>query len=146
MLGILSNKRRYKGGIVMKLGATLYVKNSTEAVEYYKDAFGMTLGYSEKNPDGTFLHAALFRDGDEIFAVSESQNDNLVAIMLKSSMKYSRPTMSLGINFNTKEEVQKAYEILSAGGNVLLPLGSLPWSEYAADVVDKFGVCWYIAV
>jgi uncharacterized glyoxalase superfamily protein PhnB len=130
----------------VKLGATLYVKNSIEAVEFYKNAFGMTLGYNERNPDGTFLHAALIRDGDEIFAVSESQNDNLVEIMLKSSLKYSRPTMSLGVNFNNKEEVQKAYKILSVGGNVLFPLGSLPWSECAADVVDKFGICWYIAV
>lgn len=30
---------------MLKLGATLYVKNSFEAVERYKEAFGLTLGY-----------------------------------------------------------------------------------------------------
>jgi PhnB protein len=65
---------------------------------------------------------------------------------LEATLKHSCPTMSLGIIFNNKEEVQKAYKMLSIGGNILFPLGSLPWSECAADVVDKFGVCWYIAV
>ena len=45
----------------MKLGATLYIKNSIEAVEIYKQAFGMTLGNYEKYPDGTFMHAPMLK-------------------------------------------------------------------------------------
>ena len=45
----------------MDLGATLYVKNSVEAVEFYIEAFRMTLGYNAKNSDSSFLHAELFR-------------------------------------------------------------------------------------
>ena len=41
----------------MNLGATLYIKNTIEAVAFYKEAFGMTLGYNEKCTDGTYLHA-----------------------------------------------------------------------------------------
>ena len=130
----------------MKLGATLYIKNTVEAVEFYKEAFGMTLGYNEKFPDGTFMHAELLRDGQEVFAVSESQNDNFVNIMLASSLKESRPTMSYGINFDNEDEVKKAYSMLAEGGKVLFPLGSLPWSSCCAEVVDKYGVCWYITV
>lgn len=44
----------------MKLGATLYIKNTVEAVEFYKEAFGMTLGYNERFPDGTFMHTGTF--------------------------------------------------------------------------------------
>ncbi|NLD46081.1 MAG: VOC family protein [Clostridiaceae bacterium] len=130
----------------MKLGATLYIKNTVEAVEFYKEAFGMTLGYNEKFPDGTFMHAALLRDGHEVFAVSESQNDNFVNVMLTSSLKESRPTMSYGIYFDNEDEVKKAYSMLAEGGKVLFPLGSLPWSSCCADVVDKYGVYWYITV
>lgn len=130
----------------MKLGATLYIKGTIEAVEFYKEAFGMTLGYNEKFLDGTFMHAALLKDGEEIFAVSESQNDAFVDVMLSASLKEARPTMSYGINFENEEDVKKAYAILSVGGNVLLPLGALPWSACCAEVVDKFGVYWYIAV
>ena len=129
----------------MKLGATLYVKNSIEAVEFYKEAFGMTLGYDEKFPDGTFLHAVLLKNDEEIFAVSESKDNNaLVDLLLKSTIEHSRPTMSLGIDFDNEEDIKKAYEMLSTNGNVLYPLSPLPWSPCAADVVDKFGVYWYI--
>ncbi|ADL50819.1 VOC family protein [Clostridium cellulovorans] len=130
----------------MKLGATLYIKNTVEAVEFYKEAFGMTLGYNEKFPDGTFMHAALLKDGHEVFAVSESRNDDFLKVMLASSLKESRPTMSYGINFDNEEEVKKAYAMLIDGGTVLFPLGSLPWSSCCAEVVDKYGVYWYITV
>ncbi|GIO43857.1 VOC family protein [Paenibacillus apis] len=130
----------------MKLGATLYIKNTVEAVAFYTEAFGLTLGYHEKFPDGTFMHAALLRDGQEIFAVSESHNDAFVDVMLASSLKASRPTMSYGINFDSEDEVKRVYEMLKKDGTVLLPLGPLPWSSCCADVVDKYGVYWYIAV
>lgn len=129
---------------MMKLGATLYIRNTIEAVAFYKEAFGMTLGYHERFPDGTYMHAELHRDGHEVFAVSESHNDALVEILLASTLKESRPTMSYGINFDSAEEVAKAYSMLAECGNVLLPLGSLPWSACCAEVVDKFGVYWYI--
>lgn len=106
----------------------------------------MTLGYHEKFPDGTYMHAALLKDGEEIFAVSESANDAFVENMLKSDLKQLRPTMSYGIDFSTENEVKKAYEILAEDGTVLRPLGQLPWSACCADVVDKFGVYWYITV
>ena len=100
----------------------------------------------EKFPDGTFMHGAMLRDGHEVFAVSECQNNAFVNVMLTSSLKESRPTMSYGINFDNEDEVKKAYSMLIKGGKVLLPLGSLPWSTCCAEVVDKYGVYWYITV
>lgn len=86
----------------MKLGATLYIKNTIEAVALYIEAFGLTLG--------------------------------------------SRPTMSYGINFESEEEVKRAYELLAEAGTVLLELGTLPWSTCCADIIDKYGVYWYLSV
>lgn len=130
----------------MKLGATLYIQGTVEAVAFYREAFGLTLGYHVKNADGTYLHAALLRDGEELFAVSESKNDAMVRAMLASTLQQSRPTMSYGILFDSEDEVRKAYFLLKEGGTVLVPLGPLPWSACAADVVDKYGVYWYICV
>lgn len=130
----------------MRLGATLYIKNTMEAVEFYKEAFGLNLGYFEKFPDGTYIHAVLCKDGEEMFAVSESHNESLVEIMLKSDLKQSRPTMSYSLDFSSEDEIKKAYEMLAAEGTVLLPLGPLPWSACAAEVVDKYGVYWYISL
>lgn len=126
----------------MNLGATLYVKNSVEAVEFYREAFGMTLGYNAKNGDGSFLHAELLKGGESIFAVSENNDEEIVRSMLASM----RPTMSYGINLDNDADLNHAYKILVEGGHILRELGSLPWSPCSADIVDKYGVCWYLYV
>ena len=126
----------------MILGATLYLRNSVSAVNFYMNAFNMTLGYNAKNKDGSYLHAELLKNGNSIFAVSESSDDAIVKTML--STQY--PTMSYGINFDSDEELDHAYSMLIEGGRILRPLGPLPWSPCSADVVDRFGVYWYIYV
>lgn len=126
----------------MNLGATLYVKNSVEAVEFYIEAFGMTLGYNAKNSNGSFLHAELLKGEASIFAVSENNDDEIARSMLAAQ----QPTMSYGINLDNDDELHHAYTILAEGGHILRELGSLPWSPCSADVVDKYGVCWYLYV
>lgn len=130
----------------MKLGATAYIQNTPQAIPLYLDAFGLTLGYNEKFPDGTYLHAALLKDGEEIFCVSESRNDAFVRMMRSSSLQESRPTMSYSLNFASDAEVKHAFSRLCEGGTVMMPVGSLPWSTCCAEVVDKFGVYWYLTV
>ncbi len=126
----------------MDLGATLYVQNSIEAVDFYCEAFGMTLGYHAKYEDGTFLHAELMKGEKSIFAVSENQDSEIARSMLTAN----QPTMSYGVNLENDAELNHAYKCLAAGGHILRELGSLPWSPLSADVVDKYGVCWYIYV
>ena len=126
----------------MDLGATMYVKNSLEAAEFYMDAFGLTLGYHAKHEDGTYLHAELQKGEKSIFAVSENNDEEIRQAMLASK----QPTMSCGINLDNEDELKHAFQTLTEGGHVLRELGSLPWSPNSADVVDKFGVCWYIYV
>ena len=126
----------------MEFGATLYIKNSVEALEFYLDAFGMSLGYNAKNEDGSYLHAELEKDGKSIFAVSESDEPEIV----KATLATERPTMSYGISLGNETELNHAYKKLAEGGHILRELGSLPWSPSSADVVDKYGVYWYIYV
>ena len=126
----------------MNLGATLYVKNSVEAVEFYIEAFRMRLGYNVKNSDGSFLHAELLKGEESIFAVSENNDEEIVRSMLASK----QPTMSYGINLDNDDELNHVYKILVEGGHILRELGSLPWSPRSADIVDQYGVCWYIYV
>jgi uncharacterized glyoxalase superfamily protein PhnB len=124
----------------MQLGATLYVRNSVEAVAFYREAFDLELGYHEMYPDGSFLHAALCKDGKEIFAVSEASDQGIAEAMRAASW----PTMSYGIDLNSEEKTRRVYALLAEGGHVLRPLGPLPWNPCCADVVDKYGVYWYI--
>lgn len=119
----------------MKAGIGLYVKNSAEAVELYKEAFGLELGYHVKNADGSYYHSELYRDGEEVLSVVESKDsdhfDNVVQV---------------GIILDNEAEVRKAFGLLSDGGTVQMPVAELPWSPCAAVLRDRFGVWWYISV
>ncbi len=65
----------------MQTGMTLYINNTLEAVKFYQEAFGLSLGYNEKFPDGTYMHAELTKNEVQVFAVSESKNNALVSAM-----------------------------------------------------------------
>jgi len=48
----------------------------------------------------------------------------------------------LTITFETKEEVQKAYRILSEGSTILAPMSSTTYSSCVVSFIDKFGFRW----
>lgn len=129
----------------MKLSATVYVSNSLEAVPFYMEAFGLTLGFHAMNADGTYWHAVLERDGVEIFSVSESHNEALAAVMLAATPE-AHPTIGIGLHFDSEDEVRKAYDMLKNGGNILYPISAVPWSPCSAELIDRYGVDWCIYV
>jgi PhnB protein len=115
------------------IGTGLYVRNSAEAVEFYQRVFGLELGYHVKNPDGTYFHSELYKDGKEVLSVVESPDGGTGA-----------HTVCLGVDLTDEAEVERVYALLSEGGIIKTPIGPLPWSPCAASVVDRFGVWWYI--
>ena len=118
----------------MRRGIGIYVKNSAAAVELYQEAFGLELGYHVKNPDGSFYHSELYCGDEEILDVIESPHnepkDNIVQV---------------NMILDGESEVRKAFDLLSDGGTVEMPIGPLPWSPCAATLKDRFGVWWYIS-
>ncbi|MGX6977692.1 VOC family protein [Vagococcus elongatus] len=116
----------------MEINIGISVKNSSEAVDLYKEAFGLELGYYVKNPDGSYFHSELSKDGKG-FAVVEAQNE--VAM---------EQAIQIGVTLASEEEVHKVYRILSEGGIIKESIGPLPWSPCAATIIDKFGVWWFI--
>lgn len=52
--------------------------------------------------------------------------------------------VTVTINAETKEEADILYKKLSAGGQIIMPLGKTEWSEYYAWFIDKFGIYWMI--
>lgn len=130
---------------MMKIGFQVYVQGTEEAVPFYERAFGAALGYNVKNPDGTYMHAELRVDGTLLLALSETGSSTGTENMKRySSSDY--PTMNFSVQLDNAEEVKRTYGVLVEGGNILLPLGPLPWSACCANVVDRFGVFWYIYV
>ena len=84
------------------------------------------------------------KNGQEVFALSEAPTSSLVKFIHETASDKVVPIASHGIDFDMEEELKKAYELLIEGGIVIRPLGPLPWDTLSADIVDKFGVCWYL--
>ena len=117
----------------MKIGLGLYVKNSVEAVEFYKEVFGFELKSYVKNPDGTYFHSELYKDGEEVLSIIELRNEAV-----------QTHTVCIGVTLDNEAEVQKAYALLCRGGIIKTPIGPLPWSPCASEIIDRFGIWWYI--
>lgn len=129
----------------MRISLQAYIQKSAEAVEFYKRAFGVTLGYHVMNEDGTYMHAELCLDGQTLLSLSEAGS----SIGLENVKRYSAtdyPTMNFCVHLENEATVKRAYDVLIEEGNILLPLGALPWSSCCANVVDKYGIFWYIYI
>lgn len=45
---------------------------------------------------------------------------------------------------DSREEADRLFNGLSAGGTVEMPMADMFWGDYFGSFVDKFGVCWMI--
>ena len=118
------------------IGVGIYVKNSRRAVALYQAAFDLTLGYHVLNKDGTYFHAELHRSGEPFCSIVEARQDTYT----------DRHPIELGVDFDTRNELEHAFTLLSDGGQVIMQIGELPWSPCAAIVTDQFGVRWFLTM
>ena len=113
----------------MKNYTQVYVKNSVEAARHYCDAFGAKITREFWNADGNaYEHCELSVNGEGFLALAEAKNPCDVALVHR--LKWETMT----------------FDVLSDGGVVLQPVGALPWNPCNATVIDKYGVCWWIAI
>ncbi len=56
------------------------------------------------------------------------------------------PSISFFVFCDNGEEVERKWNILSEGGNVLMALDKYPWSEMYGWCQDKFGVNWQLMI
>lgn len=118
------------------IGIGIYVKNSPDAVEFYKSAFGLELGYHVLNKDGTYFHSELYRNGEPFCSVVEAKEETYT----------ERNPVELGVTFESREELEKAFSVLSGSGKTEMEICELPWSPCAAIVTDKYGVKWFLSM
>ena len=51
---------------------------------------------------------------------------------------------SISVGVNSKEEADKLFAALSAGGKVTMPLATTFWNAYFGMWEDKFGINWMV--
>ncbi|RTL61040.1 MAG: VOC family protein [Sphingobacteriales bacterium] len=124
--------------------------NAEEAFNFYKSAFG-----------GEFAAVIRFKDiANEDFQVAEKEENKIMHIALpigKSSMLMANDVPeSLGrtnenenrskivITAESKEEADKLFNGLSAGGQIEMPIGDSPWGSYFGMFRDKYGIEWMV--
>ena len=54
------------------------------------------------------------------------------------------PSISFFVTCTTEEEIELLWGRLSDGGEVMMPLGSYPWSEKYGWTADRFGMTWQL--
>ena len=123
--------------------------NAEEAFTFYKSVFG-----------GDFTKIIRFKDiASPEFPVSEKDANKIMHIALpigKNILMANDVPESMGptnenenrskisISAESKEEADKLFSRLSAGGQIEMPITDSPWGSYFGMFRDKFGIEWMV--
>jgi PhnB protein len=75
-----------------------------------------------------------------------------VHLMGSDAVEGLGPTLQTGNNFHIsivakdKDEADRCFESLSAGGAARMPLANAPWGPYFGMCSDRFGVQWMVSL
>jgi PhnB protein len=123
--------------------------NAEEAFKFYKSVFG-----------GEFAKIMRFKDlASAEFPVAENEANKIMHIALpigKSILMANDVPEILGrtnenenrskivISAESKEEADKLFNGLSAGGQIEMPIADSPWGSYFGMFRDKYGIEWMV--
>jgi PhnB protein len=123
--------------------------NAEEAFNFYKSVFG-----------GEFTQIVRFKDiSSPEFPIPEKEANKIMHIVLpigKNTLMANDVPESMGcvnenenrskifIRAESREEADKLFNGLSAGGNIEAPIGDGPWGSYFGMFRDKFGIEWMV--
>jgi len=110
----------------MNLYATLFKDCTIEHVERY--------GPGEQGPEGTVKRSKVRLGGHALMFFDSP---------IKHGFGFT-PAVSIFVDCESKEELGRAFEALSAGGKVLMPLDNYGFSSLFGWVADRFGVSWQL--
>ena len=126
--------------------------NTEEALHYYEKVFGtkimmmQTFGDAPfiKNPPDSakkkILHAQL-PITESVHLMASDNVEGLSPVPFKAGNNFH-----VSIVAKDKAEADHAFELLSAGGKVHMPLANAPWGPYFGMCTDRFGVQWMVSL
>lgn len=123
--------------------------NAEEAFQFYKSVFG-----------GEFATIMRFKDMPNAgFEVSEKEANKFMHIALPigqnvlmandvpeflGKVDENENRSKISISAESREEADKLFNGLSAGGTVEMPIGDSPWGTYFGMFRDKYGIEWMV--
>lgn len=123
--------------------------NTEEAFNFYKSVFG-----------GEFERIIRFKDmpNTEI-PISENEANKIMHIALPigknvlmgndvpefmGKVNENENRSKIAVSAESKEEADKIFNGLSAGGNIEVPITDSPWGSYFGMFRDKYGIEWTV--
>lgn len=123
--------------------------NTEEAFNFYKSVFG-----------GEFAGLHRFKDTPEVGDIPDEEKDKLMHIslplgkgnllMATDALESMGQSLTMGNNFSlsvqaeSREEADRLFNALAAGGKIDMPLEDVFWGDYFGALTDKFGIQWMI--
>lgn len=123
--------------------------NCEEAFALYKSVFG-----------GEFTYVGKFKDMPPDTPIPDSEKEKIMHISLPISketvlmgsdaLEAFGPAIQQGNNFSvsitatSEDEAVRIFNLLSAGGNVTMPLNKTFWNALFGMFTDKFGINWMV--
>ena len=123
--------------------------NAEEAFTFYKSAFGGEFASIIRLSDIASPEFPVApEDAHKIMHIAlPIGNNTLMGNDVPESMgrvNEQENRSKICINTESREEADKLYNLLSAGGSVEMPIGDSPWGSYFGMFRDKFGIEWMI--
>jgi PhnB protein len=115
--------------------------NAEEAMKFYAEAFGGEVVHLDRYSSAQGME---FPEGygDKVLHGRVKFGDNMIYFSDVAFNKTKGDTISLSVEFDNEEEIDKAYAKLSEGGAVLMPLENTFWGAKYGKVNDKYGFQW----
>ena len=118
----------------------LFIGSAEEAMMSYVDALGGEVRLLERYPEEHPLQAgqifrAVFTIGSQRFACIDSADAHDFSFT---------PSMSIVLEMSSEAELREKYELLAAGGKILMPLDNYGFSDLFVWFNDRFGVSWQL--
>jgi len=126
-----------------------FMGNTEEAMNFYKSVFGNEFIFLQRFKDTPHGANMSPEDQEKIMHVSLRIGSNTV-LMATDMLESMGQKMTQGNNFSltispdSREEADKFFAALSAGGTIIMPLEDAFWGAYFGAFTDKFGVQWMI--
>jgi predicted 3-demethylubiquinone-9 3-methyltransferase (glyoxalase superfamily) len=120
----------------------MFEGNAEEAMNFYLTLFDnskvervLKYGPNQGGTEGSVMHAKFTLSGQQFMCIDSAVHHQFTFT----------PAMSLYVDCESEEEVEKLVNALSAGGNILMPLNTYPFAKKYAWISDKFGVSWQLS-
>ncbi len=127
-----------------------FAGNTEEAFTFYKSVFGGEFAMLARFKDTPEAGRVPDRDKERIMHVSLpiGKGNTLMATDALESMGHRLTVgnnISLSVETESKEETERVFKGLAAGGKVTVPLEKTFWGAYFGMLEDRFGVQWMVS-